>query len=216
MTIRLPQPARDPGAIKKTDQEYRDAQLYILRQSVPGEVDGPAPDDVRAIVLFSVMSAEGYFTEVEPNRYAITEKGIDYRNRLQRPTWWQWLLDNKRWVVPTIVAIASIICAVIIGITNCAESGTAMTIPKPKQVWELTDAQANLPEVLRLAESEGPQYIGAGQTFVVAPAEPEQDRDEPKLTLGQWLVENAPRGTNLEIPDDEPPEDKIPWTEEVD
>ena len=93
-----------------------------------------------------------------------------------------------------------------------------MTIPKSNRVWTVADAQANLPEVLRLAESEGPQYIGAGRTFVVTPAEPEpeQDREEPKLTLGQWLVENAPRGTNLEIPDDEPPEDKIPWTEEVD
>ena len=80
-----------------------------------------------------------------------------------------------------------------------------MTISKSNRVWSITDAQANLPEVLRLADSEGPQYIGAGQTFVVAPAEPEQepDREEPKLTLGQWLVENAPRGANLVVPDDE-------------
>ena len=91
-----------------------------------------------------------------------------------------------------------------------------MAIFKSNRVWTVADAQANLPEVLRLAESEGPQYIGAGRTFVVAPAEPEQDQEEPKLTLGQWLVENMPRGTNLEVPDDEPLEDKIPWTEEVD
>ena len=93
-----------------------------------------------------------------------------------------------------------------------------MTIPKSKRVWTVADAQANLPEVLRLAESEGPQYIGAGQTFVVAPAEPEseQDQEEPKLTLGRWLIANAPQGANLVVPDDEPPEDKIPWTEEVD
>ena len=90
-----------------------------------------------------------------------------------------------------------------------------MTLPKSKRVWTVADVQANLPEVLRLAESEGPQYIGAGKTFVVMSAEPEQDREEPELTLGQWLVENMPRGTNLEIPDDEPPEDKIPWTEEA-
>ena len=93
-----------------------------------------------------------------------------------------------------------------------------MAVSKSKRVWTVDDAQANLAEVLRLAEAEGPQYIGAGKTFVVAPAEsePEQDRGEPKLTLGQWLVKNAPRGTNLVIPDDEPLEDKIPWTEEVD
>ena len=78
-----------------------------------------------------------------------------------------------------------------------------MTIPKSKRVWTVADAQANLPEVLRLAEAEGPQYIEAAGTFVVTPAEPEQDRDEPDLTLGQWLVENAPRGANLVVPDDE-------------
>ncbi len=91
-----------------------------------------------------------------------------------------------------------------------------MTISKSNRVWTVADAQANLPEVLRLAETEGPQYIGAGKTFVVAPAEPEQDREEPELTLGQWLVENMPRGTNLEIPDDEYSFDEVPWTEETD
>lgn len=90
-----------------------------------------------------------------------------------------------------------------------------MTISKYNRVWTVADAQANLAEVLRLAEVEGPQYIGAGRTFVVAPAEPEQDRDEPELALGQWLVENMPRGTNLEIPDDEHSFDEIPWTEET-
>ena len=89
-----------------------------------------------------------------------------------------------------------------------------MTIPKSKRVWTVAAAQANLLEVLRLAESEGPQYIAAEGTFVVTPAEPAQIPDEPELTLGQWLVKNMPRGTNLAIPDDEPPEDEIPWTDE--
>ena len=80
-----------------------------------------------------------------------------------------------------------------------------MAISKSNSVWSVADAQANLPEVLRLAETEGPQYIGAGRTFILALAEPEHepDREEPKLTLGQWLVENAPRGANLVVPDDE-------------
>ena len=89
-----------------------------------------------------------------------------------------------------------------------------MTIPKSNRVWTVADAQANLPEVLRRAEAEGPQYIEAVGTFVVTPAETPQDREEPELTLGQWLVKNMPRGTNLVIPDDEPPEDEIPWTDE--
>lgn len=89
-----------------------------------------------------------------------------------------------------------------------------MTIHNPKRVWSVADAQANLTEVLRLSESEGPQYIEAAGFFVVTPAEPTQNRDKPELTLGQWLVKNAPRGTNLVIPDDEPLEDENPWTDE--
>ena len=91
-----------------------------------------------------------------------------------------------------------------------------MAINNPKQVWTVEEAQANLPEVLRLAEAEGPQYIEAAGTFVVTPSEPETGRDQPELTLGQWLVKNAPRGTNLVIPDDEPPEDENPWADEAD
>ena len=90
-----------------------------------------------------------------------------------------------------------------------------MTIPKSKRVWTLADAQENLAEVLSLAEAEGPQYIEAVGTFVVTPVETPQDRDEPELTLGQWLVKNVPQGTNLVIPDDEY-DDEIPWTEEAD
>ena len=78
-----------------------------------------------------------------------------------------------------------------------------MTISKSKRVWAVADAQANLAEVLRLAEAEGPQYIEAAGTFVVTPVEPAKGRDEPELTLGQWLVKNAPRGANLVVPDDE-------------
>ena len=89
-----------------------------------------------------------------------------------------------------------------------------MATHNPKQVWTVEEAQANLPEVLRLAEAEGPQYIEAAGTFVVTPSEPEVGQDQPELTLGQWLVKNAPRGTNLVIPDDEPPEDENPWTDE--
>ena len=77
-----------------------------------------------------------------------------------------------------------------------------IAISRSKRVWTVADAPANLPEVLHRAEAEGPQYIEAAGTFVVTPAEPEQDRVEPELTPGQWLVENAPRGANLEIPDD--------------
>ena len=44
----------------------------------------------------------------------------------------------------------------------------------------------------------------------------ETEEAEPRMPLGQWLVENAPRGTNLVVPDDEYSDDEIPWTEETD
>ena len=90
-----------------------------------------------------------------------------------------------------------------------------MTTSKSKRVWTVADAAANLAEVLRLAETDGPQYIEAAGTFVVTPVEPEASQDEERMPLGRWLIENVPQGTNLVIPDDECPDDEIPWTEEV-
>ena len=54
-----------------------------------------------------------------------------------------------------------------------------MVVSKSKRIWTVADAQANLPKVLRLAEPEGPKYIGGGKIFVVTPAEPEQSRTAP-------------------------------------
>ena len=94
----------------------------------------------------------------------------------------------------------------------------AMATHNPKQAWTVADAQANLEELLRLSETEGTQYIAAGKTFAVAPVADgdSANQEEPRMSLGKWLVENMPRGTNLVIPDDEPPEDENPWTDEGD
>ncbi len=39
------------------------------------------------------------------------------------------------------------------------------------RAWTVGEAKERLPEILRLAETEGPQRIVANRTFVVAPAE---------------------------------------------
>ena len=41
---------------------------------------------------------------------------------------------------------------------------------KPRRVWTVAEAKARLSEILRLAEEEGPQHIGARKPFVVVPA----------------------------------------------
>lgn len=65
----------------------------------------------------------------------------------------------------------------------------------PRRAWTVAEAKARLSEILRLAEEEGPQRV-----------------DAPK-PLGRWLVENAPRGTNLEIPRERPSDRETPFVE---
>lgn len=72
--------------------------------------------------------------------------------------------------------------------------------PKPHRVWTVAEAKARLSEVLRRAEEEGPQHIGRRRPFVVVPAGKWYAKESPRKPMGRWLVENMPRGANLEIP----------------
>ena len=74
-----------------------------------------------------------------------------------------------------------------------------MATTEPGRVWTVAEAKARLSEVLRLAETEGPQRIGARRSFVVVPAAVWEERSPPRKPLGQWLVENTPRGANLPV-----------------
>ncbi len=76
-----------------------------------------------------------------------------------------------------------------------------MVVSESRKVWTVAEAKARLSEILRLAESEGPQRIGTRRPFIVVPADAWYARASPPKPLGQWLIENVPRGTNLEIPD---------------
>ena len=71
---------------------------------------------------------------------------------------------------------------------------------RTSRVWTVAQAKARLSEVLRLAESEGPQRIGTRRPFVVVPAAVWEEKVPPARPLGQWLIENVPRGTNLDVP----------------
>ena len=66
--------------------------------------------------------------------------------------------------------------------------------------WTIAETKARLSEVLRLADEEGPQRIGVKHAFIVVPERVWQERERPRKPLGQWLVENFPRGTELELP----------------
>ena len=76
-----------------------------------------------------------------------------------------------------------------------------MPASEPRRVWTVAEAKARLSEILRLAETQGPQRIGTRRPFIVVPERVWKDRSPEPIPLGRWLVENMPRGTNLEIPD---------------
>ena len=76
-----------------------------------------------------------------------------------------------------------------------------MLLSEPGRVWTVAEAKAKLSEVLRLAETEGPQRIGTRRPFVVVPESIWQAQITDRKPLGQWLVENMPRGIELEITD---------------
>ncbi len=88
---------------------------------------------------------------------------------------------------------------------------------EPRPAWTVAEAKARLSEILRLAEEEGPQRIGVRNSFVVVPERVWLDREEePKIPLGRWLVENMPRGTNLEIPRERHSNRPIPFVDDDD
>jgi len=94
-----------------------------------------------------------------------------------------------------------------------------MNQPEHQRTWTVAEAQSRLSEILRLAEEEGPQHIGADRPFVVVPAERwyahEQSHGLPhqqsRIHMGGWLVENMPRGFDLELPSRREPERPIPF-----
>ena len=89
-----------------------------------------------------------------------------------------------------------------------------MVSSEPRRVWTVAEAKAKLSEVLRLAESEGPQRIGTRKPFIVVPAAVMGRQGARDRHLGQWLIENVPRGLNWEIPRDRRSERAIPFSEE--
>ena len=86
---------------------------------------------------------------------------------------------------------------------------------EPSRVWTVSEAKARLPEVLRLAEEEGPQRIGTRRRFVVVPAAAWEERAPPRKPLGQWLLENMPQDVEIELPD-RSPDRPIPFVDEED
>ena len=87
---------------------------------------------------------------------------------------------------------------------------------QPRRVWTVSEAKARLSEILRRSETEGPQRIGARRAFVVVPAETWYAQAPQREPMGKWLVENMPRGIDLEIPGREEGGRSIPFIDDAD
>ena len=81
------------------------------------------------------------------------------------------------------------------------------------RVWTVAEAKGRLSEILRLAETEGPQHIGVRRSFVVVPSATWYEKAPPRQPLGKWLIENVPRGLNLDAPGDRQSAREIPFGE---
>ena len=89
-----------------------------------------------------------------------------------------------------------------------------MTHIPASHVWTVAEAKIRLSELLRRCEEEGPQRIGVRKSFVVVPAELWRVKSQPAEPMGRWLVENMPRGTNLDAPDRREPARLIPFIDD--
>lgn len=84
-----------------------------------------------------------------------------------------------------------------------------MKVSKTKRIW--TIAKAKLSAILRLAETESPQR---NKPFVFVAAELWETKKPSRKPMGQWLIENMPRGIDIEIPERHESERKVPFTKD--
>jgi prevent-host-death family protein len=68
-------------------------------------------------------------------------------------------------------------------------------------MWTVQNAKAKLSEILRRAKAGEPQVIGSAEPCVVLSMDEYRrltERDRPHL--GRWLLDNIPRGLEIELP----------------
>ena len=99
--------------------------------------------------------------------------------------------------------------------TRRRERGNALDscdFAAPQGVWTVAEARSRLSEVLRRASEMGPQQIGKRRPHVVVPLDQWLARVEPERNFGAWLVENAPRGCEIELPSREDGDRDMPFS----
>ncbi len=85
----------------------------------------------------------------------------------------------------------------------------------PEDIWTVAEAKSRLPEVLRRASAVRPQQIGVHRPHVVVPLDQWLALGRPERKFGEWLVENAPRGCEIELPSRQDGDREIPFAEQA-
>lgn len=85
----------------------------------------------------------------------------------------------------------------------------------PEDIWTVAEAKSRLSEVLRRASAVGPQQIGVHRPHVVVPLDQWLALARPERKFGEWLVENAPRGCEIELPSRDDGDREIPFAEQA-
>ncbi|MEM1154434.1 MAG: type II toxin-antitoxin system prevent-host-death family antitoxin [Pseudomonadota bacterium] len=88
-------------------------------------------------------------------------------------------------------------------------------MPEKPTAWTVAEAKARLSEILRRAETEGPQRIGRRERYVLVPEALWEAKQVERPSLGQWLVNELSTGAPLELPDRRDPPRAIPFAEEM-
>jgi len=95
-----------------------------------------------------------------------------------------------------------------------AKKNKPYDVSRCEGVWTVAEAKSKLSEVLRRSSEEGPQQIGKQRPHVVVPLDEWRSRGPEKPHLGRWLIANAPRGCEFDIPPrDDGPGREIPFRE---
>jgi len=107
------------------------------------------------------------------------------------------------------------------GLAKSQLEGFTMEQSETGRTWTVEEAKARLFDILRLAEEEAAQRIGKRRSFIIVSDETWNAEtlplvQRPRIPLGQWLVENMPRGIDLELPSRDAPEREVPFVNSED
>ncbi len=80
-----------------------------------------------------------------------------------------------------------------------------------QRIWTVSEAKARLSEVLRCAEEEGPQRIGARRAYMIVSEAEWRRLTKPRPRMGRWMIENLPQAGELELPSRADPDRPDPF-----